>query len=549
MASNGVLPVKAAWLTVKKRLLLLGVFTNLLLVVAVCMGSYASWRVSLSFEASTRQQEKIAAAAELVRRAEVEFRDEVQAFSNVMLDDAAARAHHAQAFDEAAKTVDESLAALEPMLDTIGFERSNATGLRAEHKALSSRYAAALSGFQGDNSSGVVLDRALRASDRELAAHLAEFGGKVRALATEQAKYDAQVAEQERVRTLVFLGIVTAFTLVASTVVGWFNAHTIVPPLDRVVKLAHSVAEGDLTERIETGRRDELGHVLNSLRDMNTALLEIVTRVQQGAEAVMAASGQIAASNEELASRTEQQASSLQETAASIEQMTAAVNRNAQHAGQANALAGTAADVARRGGDVVQAMVGRMEEIKSRSSRISEITGLIDSIAFQTNILALNAAVEAARAGASGRGFAVVATEVRSLAQRSAEAARQIKGLIAEAADAVNAGATLADEAGRTMRDVTSSVTDVSSIIGQIATATGEQQAGISQINLAVTELDRVTQRNASMAHDSTLAAQALKRLAHQLDQAVSFFKTGTYPASRLEDNRVASAFLLPERG
>ncbi|HET9653278.1 MAG TPA: methyl-accepting chemotaxis protein, partial [Usitatibacter sp.] len=365
----------------------------------------------------------------------------------------------------------------------------------------------------------------LRTGNRELADHLADFGGKVRGLATEQIKYDALVAEQDRVRMLVWLGLVTGFTLVVSSVVGFRNARAIVPPLDRVVKLAHCVAAGDLTERIHTDRRDELGHVLNSLRDMNASLLEIVTHVQEGADAVMGASGQIARSNYDLASRTEAQASSLEQTAASIEEMTAAVDQNAQHAKRANELAGHAADVARRGGDMVQQMVGRMDEIQASSRRISEIIGLIDSIAFQTNILALNAAVEAARAGESGRGFAVVATEVRQLAQRSAEAARQIKDLIGGAVEAVNSGASLADDAGRTMLDVTASVNDVSSIIGQIASATKEQQVGISQINQAVTELDRVTQRNASMAQESTNAAQALERMARRLEQAVGFFK------------------------
>jgi methyl-accepting chemotaxis protein len=516
--------MEASWLSVKKRLLLLGVFTNVLLVVAVCLGSYASWRVSRSFEAATRQQEKIAAASELMRRAEIEFRNEVGQYANFLLREGEARQAHLRDFERAAAAVDSSLATVEPLLDDVGFDRANARELRSEHAALSARYAAALKGFLGDTSSGVVLDRALRAADRELADHLAEFGGKVRELATEQVKYDALMAEQERVGTLLFLGLVTAFTLVVGTAAGWLNVRSIVPPLEGVVKLARRVADGDLTQRIPAERRDELGCVLRALHDMNSALLEIVSRVQEGARAVTAASNGIAADNHELAARTEAQASSLEETAASIEQMTAAVERNALHAKQANRLAANAADVARRGGEVVGQMVGRMEEIQSRSSRISEITGLIDSIAFQTNILALNAAVEAARAGDSGRGFAVVATEVRSLAQSSAQAARQIKALIAEAVDSVNAGATLAEEAGATMRDVTASVTDVSAIIGQIATATREQQSGISQINQAVVELDRVTQRNAAMAQESTLAAQALKRMAQQVEHAVGFF-------------------------
>ncbi|HET9579407.1 MAG TPA: methyl-accepting chemotaxis protein [Usitatibacter sp.] len=541
-------------MSVRKRLVLLGLFTNVLLVVAVCVGALASWRVSLSFEAATKQQERIAQAAEQARKAEIAFRTETAEYANVLLRDAESRDSHLRAFESAGTEVDRGLAALGPMLDVIGFDPANAAELRREHSALLARYQAALKGFAGDAGSGVVLDRALRAVDRELAEHLAEFGGKIRGLATEQIKYDALMAEQERVKMLVWLAIVTGFTLVVSSVVGYWNAHSLVPPLDRVVKLAHSVAAGDLTERIQTDRRDELGHVLNSLRDMNESLLGIVTRVQEGAEAVMGASSQIAASNYDLASRTEAQASSLEETAASIEEMTAAVDQNAQHAKRANALASSAATVARRGGDMVQQMVGRMDEIQARSRKISEIIGLIDSIAFQTNILALNAAVEAARAGESGRGFAVVATEVRQLAQRSAEAARQIKDLIGGAVEAVNAGAMLADDAGRTMLDVTASVNDVSSIIGQIATATAEQQVGISQINQAVTELDRVTQRNASMAQESTQAAQALKQMAQRLEQAVGFFKVhaGAVTAPRAPSalqKRASAIALIPAPG
>jgi len=517
--------MRAAWLSVKRRLFLLGVFSNALLVFAVCIGAFMSWRVSLSFEASSRQQEHISAAVEVVRRAEIEFHNEAEEFANVMLGQEEAREGHLKAFNSSSSAVDQSLASLGPLLEVIGFDRANASRLREQHAALAARYTAALRGFAGDSGSGVVLDRALRTSDRELADEIADFGGKVRGLAAEQIKYDALMAEQERVRTLVLLAVVTAFTLIASTTAGYFTGRSIVNPLGRVVKLAHAVAAGDLTERIETERRDELGHVLNSLRDMNASLLEIVTRMQEGADAVSSAASQIATSNYELSSRTEQQASSLEETAASIEEMAAAVDQNAQHARRADELAANAARVAKRGGEVVHQMVGRMEDIQSRSKKITEITGLIDSIAFQTNILALNAAVEAARAGESGRGFAVVATEVRQLAQRSAEAAREIKGLIGGAVEAVNAGAALADDAGRTMVDVTGTVTDLSSLMGQIATATAEQQVGISQINQAVTELDRVTQRNASMAQESTQAAQTLRRMAERLEQAVSFFR------------------------
>jgi methyl-accepting chemotaxis protein len=229
--------------------------------------------------------------------------------------------------------------------------------------------------------------------------------------------------------------------------------------------------------------------------------------------------------NGDLSSRTEEQASSLEETAASIEEMTATVNQNAQNAGQASDVATGAADIARKGGAAVDQVVGMMSGIQASSKKISDIIGVIDSIAFQTNILALNAAVEAARAGEQGRGFAVVAGEVRSLAQRSAEAAKEIKGLITDSVERVDAGARLADDAGRTMAEVVASVNRVSSIIGEIATATTEQSTGIAQVNQAVADLDKVTQQNASLVEESTAAAEQLRVLAGEMVETVAVFR------------------------
>ncbi len=456
-----------SYITVKKRLLWLGIFTNVLLVVVVCMGAYASWRVSLRFDAATHHQET-ASAADIARKARADLANDIHAALKASAPEAASTAS---------------------------------------------------------------------AIDRIVGERIDSVVAKVRALDVEQLRGDALEAEQERLAILGMLAIVTGFTLVGSTAVGLANLRSIVPPLQGVADIARAVAGGDLTGHIETDRRDEMGQVLLSLKEMNASLLEIVTRVQEGAQAVKGASEQIAASNYDLSERTEAQASSLEETAASIEQMTSAVDQNAQHAKRANELAAGAAEVARRGGDVVLQMVGRMDEIQARSRKISEIIVLIDSIAFQTNILALNAAVEAARAGESGRGFAVVATEVRNLAQRSADAARQIKDLIGGAVTAVDAGASLADDAGRTMVAVTTSVNDVSAIIGQIAVATSQQQGGILQINQAITELDRVTQKNSAMAQESTQASQALQRMAERLEEAVSFFKVhaGAIPAPRAQ--------------
>jgi hypothetical protein len=258
---------------------------------------------------------------------------------------------------------------------------------------------------------------------------------------------------------------------------------------------------------------------------MNGSLAGIVGRVRQSAEEVTTASTQIAAGNTDLSTRTEEQASSLEETAASIEEMTATVNQNAQNANEANKVASTAADVARRGGEAVDEVVKMMENIQASSRKIGDIIGVIDSIAFQTNILALNAAVEAARAGDQGRGFAVVAGEVRSLAQRSAEAAKEIKTLITDSVGRVDDGARLADDAGKTMVEVVSSVNRVSQIIGEIAAATQEQSTGIAQVNTAVGDLDKVTQQNASLVEESTAASESLQQLAREMVTAVSVFR------------------------
>jgi len=302
------------------------------------------------------------------------------------------------------------------------------------------------------------------------------------------------------------------------------EALAITRRLQRATDIARTVAAGNLGLQIETGRQDELGHLLGSMRDMNNSLAGIVDRVRQAAEMVTTASSQIAAGNTDLSSRTEEQASSLEETAASIEEMTATVNQNAQNASQANDVAASAAEVAKRGGVAVDEVVKMMESIQTSSRKISDIIGVIDSIAFQTNILALNAAVEAARAGEQGRGFAVVAGEVRSLAQRSAEAAKEIKSLITDSVGRVDAGAKLADDAGQTMSEVVTSVNRVSHIIGEIASATKEQSAGIAQVNVAVGDLDKVTQQNASLVEESTAASESLQVLARDMVDAVSVF-------------------------
>ncbi len=302
-------------------------------------------------------------------------------------------------------------------------------------------------------------------------------------------------------------------------------ARSIRQPLGQAIDLAHAVAQGDLAGADITHGTDEVGRLTAALLQMRRQLTQVVARVRHNADGVATASAEIAQGNQDLSARTESQASALEETAAAMEQMTATVRQNADSAAQASQLAASASQVAQQGGDVVARVVQTMQGIDTSSRKIADIIGVIDSIAFQTNILALNAAVEAARAGEQGRGFAVVAGEVRLLAGRSAEAAKEIKGLIEASVRNVSEGCTLVEKAGSTMDEIVVSVRRVSDIMGEISNASADQSHGIDQINEAMGQMDQVTQSNAALVEESAAAAQSLERQAHTLVQTVSVFR------------------------
>ncbi|MGJ9418121.1 methyl-accepting chemotaxis protein [Massilia sp. CMS3.1] len=324
---------------------------------------------------------------------------------------------------------------------------------------------------------------------------------------------------------LIALGIVA---LACGIGLGLVLTRSITRPLARAVGLAQQVASGDLTADIQVSSNDEVGVLLSALKDMNGSLLKTVSEVRSGTETIVTASRQIAAGNLDLSARTEQQASSLEETASSMEELTSTVRQNADNARQANTLAQNASGIATRGGEVVSQVVETMASINASSKKIADIIAVIDGIAFQTNILALNAAVEAARAGEQGRGFAVVASEVRNLAQRSAAAAKEIRGLITDSVSKVETGGHLVEQAGSTMQEIVQGITRVTVIMSDIASASAEQTLGIEQVNAAITQMDDVTQQNAALVEEAAAAATSLQDQAASLAELVSTFKLDT---------------------
>ncbi|MFE8149384.1 methyl-accepting chemotaxis protein [Brenneria goodwinii] len=357
-----------------------------------------------------------------------------------------------------------------------------------------------------------------------------------------QARYKSKVAEfvdyqnskmikardsvtQSYNNVLIFLASSILLSIILGAAIAWLITRSVTRPLKEALEVAENVAQGDLTTQVRTFHRDETGQLLASLHKMNTNLKQIVTQVRGGAEAITTAATQIAAGNQDLSSRTEEQASSLEETAASMEQLTSTIRNTTDNTFQATELSAGASLTVEKSGEMMTAVKREMREISDSSQRMSDIINVIDSIAFQTNILALNAAVEAARAGEQGRGFAVVASEVRSLAQRSATSAKEIKELIAAAAQKIQNGMTLVESTSTTMTSLVSDVQSVNNIIGEIAQASREQSDGVNQINIAVGQIDTTTQQNAALVEQSATAARSMQDQAYSLMQMVSVFK------------------------
>jgi methyl-accepting chemotaxis protein len=379
-----------------------------------------------------------------------------------------------------------------------------------------------------DEALATLIEKTIPARNRLLDALDAEK--KRQSTALDQDLQQIEKAMSDTRLELAGLALLVAIALLGT---AWYVARTLRRRVEVACNVADRVRDGDLTVAVRDDARDEISPLLRALGDMQNALTRVVSTVRQNAESVATASAQIAQGNADLSQRTEEQASSLEQTAASMEELGSTVKLNADNAKQANQLAHGASDVAVKGGEVVSQVVATMGEINSSSKRIADIIGVIDGIAFQTNILALNAAVEAARAGEQGRGFAVVAGEVRNLAQRSAEAAKEIKTLITASVERVNQGSALVDRAGTTMTEVVDSIRRVTDIMGEISAASSEQSSGVAQVGQAVVQMDQVTQQNAALVEESAAAAESLQAQAQQMVQVVAVFRLNAQTEAR----------------
>ena len=393
--------------------------------------------------------------------------------------------------------------------------------LQAKYREQTDRYMELVAQDRREDAITLLLTEVRKAQDAYMGVLAEQTQLQIKGLNQESHEAEAAAAT---IKLTVW--VTSALSLLVAVVVALWIIRAITKPINEAVEVAQAVAAGDLTRRIEMeGSRSETARLLMALKSMQEGLGNVVSSVRQGSESVATASAQIAQGNQDLSARTESQASALEETAASMEELGSTVKHNAENARQANQLAQSASTVAVQGGQVVAQVVDTMKGINESSKRIADIISVIDGIAFQTNLLALNAAVEAARAGEQGRGFAVVASEVRSLAGRSAEAAKEIKTLIDDSVQRVEQGSALVDRAGSTMTEVVQSIRRVTDIMGEISAASSEQSAGVAQVGEAVTQMDQATQQNAALVEEMAAAASSLRGQAHELVQVVAVFK------------------------
>jgi methyl-accepting chemotaxis protein len=515
------------------RLALLGAFFMLALLTVGYQGWSAIDLIKSSNAHSMQRSVDLTEAVDTARSAQVEFKIQVQEWKNILVrgHDPAQLDKYSKAFVKSGQATNAELQKLSALLGRLKLQTPLVDEAIGMHQELGKNYVGALKQFDSANpDSYKIVDKAVAGMDRAPTKKIDEIVDFIDSQSKKNAAEAVAAAEAaNRSATVTLLAVVAVTTVVGAAIVWWI-VQGITRPLDQAIDIAKTVAAGDLRCEVDVKTRDEVGELLTALKQMSGNLSDIVSRVRVGTETIASASSQVATGSMDLSTRTEQQASSLEETASSMTELTSTVRQNNDNATQARKLADEASNVAVRGGATVSEVVQTMGAINESSRKIVDIIGVIDGIAFQTNILALNAAVEAARAGEQGRGFAVVAGEVRNLAHRSAAAAKEIKELIGNSVERVEAGSRLVGEAGATMEEVVSSVRRVTSIIGEIAVATGEQSEGIEQISDAIAQMDSVTQQNAALVEEAAAAAEALQQQAASLAEAVSVFKVHEPP-------------------
>ena len=492
------------------------------LVLSLVAGTAGLFVVSHSLDTFESEVMQHVADERAISGLSSHFKTQVQEWKNTILrgSDSALLEKHWNAFQQQEKAVADGAQALKGKLGDQAFNQQLDLFIAAQIK-MASGYR---EGFEKFNHSGFdssVGDMAVRGIDREPAKLLDDLGSQI---AKRRAEVAAAAFSDDRRAIWLAVGVM-GFACVVGLGIGLLLSRHVVTPLLEATRIAREVASGDLAREVVATGSDETSSLLRSLSEMQAQLRKLVGSVRDNAEGVATASAEIAQGNQDLSQRTEQQAAALQVTASTMEQLGATARNSSESAHRASGLASNAREVAIRGGAVVGRVISTMAGINQSSQKISEIISVIDGIAFQTNILALNAAVEAARAGEQGRGFAVVASEVRSLAGRSAAAAREIKTLISASVDQVTAGSQLVDEAGQTMQEVVSAISGVSDIVDEISTASTEQRTGVAQIGDEVSRMDQSTQQNAALVEESAAAAESLKHQALKLVDAVAQFK------------------------
>jgi methyl-accepting chemotaxis protein len=512
--------MKFANLKIGQRLATGFTLVILLMLAVTTIGVTQITRISGSIEAMASNFYPKTVMANTIKGA---LNDTSRSMRNVLFMSVAAEINAELAtIDKSSQVISDTLTKYETSASSTEDKRliANVNDARAKYLPILSNYIKLIKDGQIEQARDLTLPEIAPFQQKYFSAldQLIEYEGGLMDKAGRQAE---SVSNSARVLMIALAAMAGALAVL----VGLLVTRSITRPLTAAVAVAKRVAGGDLSKRVEVISRDETGELLQALRDMNDSLVATVSQVRAGTETIAIASREIASGNADLSARTETQASSLQQTASSMEQLTTTVKQNAENAQHANQLVSTASERAVKGGQVVGQVVSTMGSIKDSSRKIVDIIGVIDGIAFQTNILALNAAVEAARAGEQGRGFAVVAAEVRNLAQRSASAAKEIKALIGDSVDKVDAGGKLVDQAGKTMDELVTSVMHVANIMREISAASEEQSSGIEEINRSITQMDQMTQQNAALVEQAAAAAESMQSQAGTLQQSVAVFK------------------------